>query len=163
GAVAGGEHARHAGLATVIDQDLATRAELHRALEPLGVGQQADLHEHALQLHPVAVATHTVLVHQAVDALAVAQHFDGLRAGDDAPVGQAAQLALQHFVRTQLRVELEQGDVRDDAGQVDGRLDAGVAAADHRHALALEQRAVAVRAVRHALVAVLVLAGDAHL
>jgi hypothetical protein len=41
--------------------------------------------------------------------------------------------------------------VGDDAGQVDRRLDAGVAAADHRHALALEQRAVAVRAVGHAL------------
>src|SRR3546814_13793630 len=39
----------------------------------------------------------------------------------------------------------------------------GVAAANHRHALALEQRAVAVRAVGHALVAVFVFAGHAHL
>src|SRR5690606_17338054 len=47
GAVAGGEHARDAGLAAVVDHDLAARAQLHRALEPLGVGQQADLHEDA--------------------------------------------------------------------------------------------------------------------
>ncbi|OQB99789.1 MAG: hypothetical protein BWX79_03052 [Alphaproteobacteria bacterium ADurb.Bin100] len=40
-------------------------------------------------------------------------------------------------------------------GQVDGGLDAGVAAADDGHVLALEQRAVAVRAVGHALVPVL--------
>ncbi|MNM67243.1 hypothetical protein D3C81_787670 [compost metagenome] len=51
----------------------------------------------------------------------------------------------------------------DDAGQVNGRFDTGVATAHHRHALALEQRAIAVRAVRHALVAVLVLARDVHL
>src|SRR5690606_39533341 len=51
----------------------------------------------------------------------------------------------------------------DDAVEVDRGLDAGVAAADRRHALALEQRAVAVRAIGHALVAVLVLAGHAHL
>src|SRR5690606_38685756 len=38
-----------------------------------------------------------------------------------------------------------------------------VAATDHRHALALEQGAVAVRAIGHALVAVLVLAGHADL
>jgi hypothetical protein len=73
----------------------------------------------------------------------------------DRHVRQAAQLALQHRVGAQLRVELDQRHVRHDAGQVDRRFDAGVAAADHRHALALEQRAVAVRAVGHALVAVL--------
>ena len=45
-------------------------------------------------------------------------------------------------------------DVGDDAGEVDRRFDAGVAAADHRHALALEERAVAMRAVGDALAAV---------
>jgi hypothetical protein len=34
-----------------------------------------------------------------------------------------------------------------DAGQVDRGFHAGIAAADHRHALALEQRAIAVRAL----------------
>ncbi|EXF42510.1 hypothetical protein BAY1663_05089 [Pseudomonas sp. BAY1663] len=51
----------------------------------------------------------------------------------------------------------------DDAGQVDGRFHPGVAAADHRHALALEQRAVAVRAVGDATATVLLLAGHVHL
>jgi hypothetical protein len=49
------------------------------------------------------------------------------------------------------------------AGQVDGCLDTRIAAADDGHALALEQRAVAVRTVSHALAAVLLLAGHAHL
>jgi hypothetical protein len=53
--------------------------------------------------------------------------------------------------------------VLDDAGQIDGGLDAGVATADHGHALAFEQRAVAVRTVGDAPVAVLVLAGHADL
>src|SRR5690606_20568146 len=49
-----------------------------------------------------------------------------------------------------------------DAGEVDRRLDAGVATTDDGDALAGEERAVAVRAVRDALVAVLLLAGDVH-
>ncbi len=77
-------------------------------------------------------------------------------------VGQAAELALQHLVGPEPVVELDQGDVGDHAGEVDGRLDAGVAAADDGDALALEERAVAVRAVGDALVAVLVLAGHVH-
>jgi hypothetical protein len=59
----------------------------------------------------------------------------------------------------QLVGKFQQRDAADHAGQVDGGFDAGVAAADHRHVLALEQRAVAVRAVGHALGAVLLLAG----
>ena len=55
-----------------------------------------------------------------------------------------------------LASNLDQRHVGDDAGEVDRRLDAGVAAADHRDALALEQRTVAVRAIGDALVAVLV-------
>jgi hypothetical protein len=42
--------------------------------------------------------------------------------------------------------------MRYDARQVNGRLHARVAAANHRHALALEQRAIAMRAVGHTLV-----------
>ncbi len=72
---------------------------------------------------------------------------------------QALELALQHGVGAQLRVELDQRDMAHDAGQVDRRFDARVATADDRDALALEQRAVAVRAVGHALVLELVLAG----
>jgi hypothetical protein len=102
-------------------------------------------------------------VAQAGHLLAVADHLGGEGADDDVDVGQAAQLALQHLVGAQRVVELDQGDVADDAGEVDRGLDAGVAAADHRDALALEQRAVAVGAVGDALVAVLGLAGHVHL
>src|SRR3546814_2837136 len=51
----------------------------------------------------------------------------------------------------------------DDPGEVDRRLDARIAAADHRDALALEQRTVAMRAIGDALVAIVVLAGHVHL
>ena len=54
GAVAGGEHAGHRGLAAVVDHDLAARRQLDRALEPLGVGQQADLDEHAVEVDACA-------------------------------------------------------------------------------------------------------------
>ena len=53
GAVAGGEHAGHRGLAPVVDDDLAPRRQLDRALEPLGVRQQADLHEDAVEVDRV--------------------------------------------------------------------------------------------------------------
>ena len=78
-----------------------------------------------------------------------------------ATFGRLRQLVLQHRVRAQLRVELDQGHVGCDACEVDRRLDAGIAAADHRDALALEQRSVAMGAVGHALVAVFLLAGNA--
>src|SRR3546814_2829845 len=51
----------------------------------------------------------------------------------------------------------------DDAGEVDRRLDAAVAAADHRDTLALVERAVAMRTIGDALVAILILARDAEL
>jgi len=104
-----------------------------------------------------------VLVDQPGDLLPVALDLGGLRHGQDGHVRQALQLALQHRVGPQAFAELQQGDVGDDAGQVDRRLDAGVAAADHRHALALEQRAIAVRAVGDAAAAVFLLAGHVHL
>src|SRR5690606_8810169 len=53
--------------------------------------------------------------------------------------------------------------VRDDAGQINRGLYAGVPAADHRHALALEQRAVAVRAVGNAAATVVAFARDIQL
>src|SRR3546814_10077720 len=80
----------------------------------------------------------------------------------DLHVRQAVQFALQYCVSTQLHVELQQSDVGHDASQVNGRFHAGVTTANHRDALAFEQRAVAVRAVCHALVAVLLLARHVH-
>jgi hypothetical protein len=70
---------------------------------------------------------------QAVDLLPIAGDFGGLCAGVDADVGQAPELVHQHGVGFQLGIELQQRDVLDDAGQVDGRFDAGIAAADHGH------------------------------
>ena len=80
GAVAGGEHAGHRGLAAVVDHDLAAGRQLDGALEPLGVGQQADLHEDAVEVDRVLVAGGAVLVDEAGDLLAVADDLGGQRA-----------------------------------------------------------------------------------
>src|SRR3989344_2037758 len=53
--------------------------------------------------------------------------------------------------------------MRDQTRKIDRRLDAAVAAADHRDALALVERAVAMRTIGDALVAILLFAGDADL
>ena len=81
---------------------------------------------------------------------------------DDLDVAHRACLALQHLVGTQGVGKLQHGDVLDDTGQVNRCLNAGVAPANHGYALALEQRAVTVRAVRHALATVFLLTGYVH-
>jgi hypothetical protein len=80
---------------------------------------------------------------------------------DDVDVGQAVQLLLQHRVGAQagsnsISVTWATIPARSIAAST------RVAAADHGDALALEQRAVAVRAVGDALVAVLLLARHVH-
>jgi len=77
GAVAGSKHTRHTGLAAGVDFDLAAVAQRQRAFQPVGIGDQTDLHKHAfkIQLHHFVVAA--VLVGQAGHALAVAMHFGG--------------------------------------------------------------------------------------
>src|SRR5699024_10968323 len=150
------------GPADAVDDDLATLGELDRVTEPLGVRQQADLDEDALDIELLALATLTGLDGDAGDLRAVTEDLGGLRAEADVDVGQGAELALQDLVGAHLVHELHERDVADDAGQVDRGLDAGVAAPDDGDALALEEGAVAVGAEGDALVAVLLLAGDAH-
>ena len=69
---------------------------------------------------------------------------------------------MQHIVSAQLVSKLEQRDVLDDAGKVDRSLDARIPTTNDCSALSFVQRAVAVRAIRHAAVRVLGLAGDTH-
>ena len=133
--------------------------QLDRALEPVGVGHQADLDEHAFERHVVQRVGCAVFVNQAIDLLAVAGDLGRLGVGKHRHVGQAVQFALQHGISPQRGVELNQRHMADQAGQVNGCFNTRVAAANHGHALTLEQRAVAMRAVSHALVLVFVLAG----
>ena len=156
----GGEDARHRGLAARIHFDLAAWGQLNRALQPIGVRHESDLDEDAGKLGRAQRAALAVLVHESVHPLSVARDFGGLGAGDHAHVRQAVELAREHRIGAQPRFVFDQRDVADDAGEIDRRLDAGIAAADHRDPLALEQRAVAVRAVGHAPIAVLALSGD---
>src|SRR3546814_18911389 len=96
---------------------------------------------HTLALHyalPISVA---VLVGQTHHRRTVAEHFGRQRRGDDANIRQAGELALQHRVGAQFAVKFDQRHMGDEAGEVDRGLDAAVAAADHRDALALVERA----------------------
>ena len=138
-------------------------AQFDVALQPLSVRHQADLHEHTFQGEMMLVTGSAVGVVQAVDLAVFAGNFGGLPGRYNFHVLQAPQLPLQHLIRTHLGTELDQGHVADDSSQVDGRFHAGVTATDHRHTLALEQGAVTVGAVGHALVAVLFLTGHADL
>ena len=145
-----------------IHHDLAKFRQLDRAFEPVGVGQQADLHKDAFERHLLRLVGGAILVGQTCDAAAVAIHLGGLGVQDHIHIGQGFQLALQHRVGLQLTGEFQHGDMCHHTRQVDGRLDARVAAPNHRHTFALEQRAVAVRAVGHALGAVLVFTRHVH-
>ena len=111
----------------------------------------------------VHLARASVTVAETAHATAAAVHLGRLGGDDHAHVWQAPKLALQHLVGAQPRVVFDQRDLRDDAGEIDGRLDPRVSAADHGDPLALEQRAVAVRAVRDAAPAILALAWNVHL
>ncbi|TLD44257.1 MAG: hypothetical protein FAZ92_03481 [Accumulibacter sp.] len=137
--------------------------EGQRSLQPVAVRQQADLHEDTLEFDALRLAAGPIGVDEAVDLLPVARDLGGQRLRDHLDVRQAEQLLLQHRVGAQAGFELEQRDMADDAGEVDRRLDARVAATDDGHPLALEQRAVAVRAIGDAMATVLLLAGDVHL
>ncbi len=86
---------------------------------------------------------------------AITDHFGGASAHDNVDIAHGASLLLQHFIGTQGIGKFHYGDVFDDASQVDRCLDAGVTATDHRYSLALEEGTIAVRAVGHALGAVL--------
>src|SRR3546814_1693439 len=70
--IARSKHTRYGSLATCIHDDLAVLAEFHRALQPLGIGYQADLDKHAFQFDLVFLRGRAILVRQTDQALAVA-------------------------------------------------------------------------------------------
>src|SRR5690554_2030649 len=161
--VPGGKYTRYRRGTTGIDLDLAEAGQLDLAvLQPVGVGNQTDLDEDTRHIHLVAFAGLAIGVGQTHHLAAITTHFSGSGVHDDLDVRQRTGLALQDLIGTQGVAEFQHGHMLDDTGQVDGRLDTGVATTDHRHTLALEQRAVTVRAVGHALAAVFLLAGHVH-
>lgn len=109
------------------------------------------------------IAAHPVTILQAGDFAAIAFHFRGLRIKNDVDILQAADFILQHLVGFHLWGKLQQGYVLYDARQVNGGFHAGVPAADYRYAFALKQRTIAVRAVGHALGAILIFARHVHI
>src|SRR5580658_827729 len=138
GAVSGGENAGHGCPAARIDLYFAARRELDRAFQPVGIRDQPDLNEHAGEFDRVRRAGLPVPVGQADHALAVPQNLAGLRPRDDGGVGQSAQFVLQYRIGAKLCIVLDERDVADEPGKIDGRFDPGIAAADDRDPLALE-------------------------
>src|SRR5579871_5009135 len=149
-AITRGEHTRYRRLTARVHLYLPARRQFHRALEPVGVGNQADLNKHTCQLNSIERARLTVLVGECCDSCAIASDLSCLSAGDDLDVVQAAQLVNEHRIRAQLSIKLDQRDVADDTRQVNRCLDTGVTATDHSDRLTLKQRAVTVRAISHA-------------
>ena len=75
-----------------------------RAAQPLGVRQQPDLDEDAVDVEPVASSRRCGRCRSSpVSLLPSPTDLGGQRADDDVDVRQAAQLALQHLVGAQLR------------------------------------------------------------
>jgi hypothetical protein len=74
---------------------------------------------------------------------AARQEFGNLGVPDDLDVRIGKKAVLQDLFSTQRITAMDQGNVLAVVGHVDGFLDGGVAAADHRHLLAAIEEAVA--------------------
>ena len=98
-----------------VHHDLAEFRQLYSALEPFGVGHQANLYKHAFQSHGVLHTGGAVFVFQAIDLAISASDFGGLRVGVDGDVRQAFELIDQHGVGLELVCKLNHGHVADDA------------------------------------------------
>lgn len=144
-------------MAALVDDDLAALRGADRVAKDIAVGLQAYLQEYAVEIHVALRAAVEVPHVDARQAGPVAAQGEGLAAEVDGHVTEAPELILQHTVRPHLRAKLEDGDVAADAGQVDGCLDAAVAAADDHYVLALVEGAVAVGAEMDAVADIFVL------
>ena len=145
-----------------INHDFAHWIALQRALEPLRAGHQANLHKDAGKRQLMRGLRCPLLVAKGRHTLAVAHDFGDLRILDHTHVGQALQFFLQHGIGLEFGHEFQQRDVLGDAGQINSRLHARIAAANHGHRFALEQRPVAMRAEGHAARFVVRFTGYAH-
>ncbi len=110
------------------------------------------------------IAAHPVTILQAGDFAAIAFHFRGLRIKNDVDILQAADFIPQHLGSAFIsganssRVTCSTTPAVSMSG-----FHAGVPAADYRYAFALKQRTIAVRAVGHALGAILIFARHVHI
>ena len=110
----------------------------------------------------VFITADPVTILQAGHFATIARHFSGLRIENDIDIFQAADFILQDLVGFHFRRELQQGHMFYQTSQIDGRFNAGVTAADNRHAFTFKQRAVAVWAIGHPFGAVLILTRHVH-
>ncbi len=108
------------------------------------------------------IAAHPVTILQTGDFAAIAFHFRGLRIKNDVDILQAADFILQHPVGFHLWANSSRVTCSTTPAS-QWRLHAGVPAADYRYAFALKQRTIAVRAVGHALGAILFFARHVHI
>ena len=147
------------GGAVVIHHDLPKARQFDRAFKELRVRDQTDLDEHALEVDSMCLSVRAILIRQCVDGFAIAMDLGGLRVHDDRDVGQALELGYEYRIRFELIHELDHGHVPYDTREIDRRLNTRVAAADDGDALALEERAIAMRAVSDTPISILGFAG----
>ena len=135
---------RHIRAVVVIHDDLAALIKLHDSFEEAGAGHKADLQEDAVDSELRLCVRLSVLQGEAGQMMTIAVELHGLRGVEDVHVGQRAKFLLEDGIGFQGLSILHQRHVRADAGEIDGRLSAAVAAANDRDPLALIERTVAV-------------------
>ncbi len=146
-----------------VRHDFPGAVGLHHVGKGCAAGRQAYLHEHPVHADGLLRARLPVAQAQAGQPRAVADGLDGRGVQADGRVRQARQPFAQHGIGFQAVRIFDERHRAADAGQVDGRLDTRVAAPDDGHVASLVERAVAVRAERHAAPGVFRLAGYAEL
>ena len=147
--VAGCIDAGEGGAAIFVDLYFAARRRLQAVGKGGAVGHQTYLYENAIKVNGFLLAVGAVCNADRRDLFAIADDLLRLGREIDIDVGQLFELFLQYGVGLQRVEKLEYRYVSADAGQVDGRLDAGVAAAHYGHVFSFIERAVAMWAEMH--------------
>src|SRR5690606_4851465 len=169
GDVAGGEHARHAGLrgharGTGLDAHVAV-LHVQLADEDVRVRLVADGDEHGAELDVAGFAALHVAHAHALHFAAVTQYFVEHVVPEYFDVAVALlleQLFLQDFLGAQAVAAVHECHLAGDVGEVQGLFHGGIAAAHHGHLLATVEKAVAGGAGADAAAHVLLFRGQAE-
>src|SRR5690554_4491355 len=95
-----------------------------------------------------------ICVFQATHPAILTNHFGSLARGNNVYVVQAAQFFLQYIVCAHFSAKLNQRYMAHNTGKINRSFHTGVTATYHCNMLALEQRAVTVRTINNAFIAV---------
>src|SRR3990172_1669018 len=148
--IAGDEDALHGALRVVLDLEVAKVVHLQRAPQEIRVRPVPDCEEEALGLHRVFLSRNRVFDAQPLDLLGP-QDLGDHRVPPELDL-RVLHRALLHELRgAQLVAPVDDRHRRGELREEGRLLHCGVAAADHRHVLGFEEKAVAGRAGRNAV------------